>query len=143
MEYMLKVLNLQKEIDKLKVIDQNHIKYIDSKRRLKDINSCARKISEMDLKESDKRNLLKRLEEYKSKIEQYGKIGVASNNKKKSGKDTGRATSHTILSFLLGVSCLGLGIKLKDVYKLYKNRRMDEMANYIYEKLSGVELNNG
>jgi len=134
MEYMLKVLNLENEIDKLKIVDQNHIKYVDLKRRVKGLDNFARKISKLDLKEFDKRSFLERVEEYKNIIGQYRTETL--NNKKKSG------ITYTILSFLLGIFCLGAGLKLKEIYKLYKNRRMSEMADYIYEKLSGVESDN-
>lgn len=134
MEYMLRVLDLEKEIDKLKIVDQNHIKYVDLKRRLGYLNSFARKVSGMDLRESDKCNLLERVEEYKNKIEQYEQ--AENGLKKRSG------ITQTIFSFLFGAACLGMGIKVKEIYKLYKNREMDEIASYVYEKISGVESDN-
>lgn len=135
MEYILRVLDLEKEIDRLKVINQSHIKYIDSKKRIRDLDTFARKISETSLNETDKCSFLERVEEYKIKIEEYQKAENVLKSKKSGVK-------QTILSFLLGILCFGAGVKLKEIYKLYKDRKMDEMADYIYEKLSGVESTN-
>lgn len=132
MEYMLKVLDLEKEIDRLKVVDKNHIKYIDSKRRVKDLDNFARKISEMDLRESDRLSLQERVEEYKNKIENYEKSAVAQKSKKS-------GVSGPIVSFLFGIFFYVLGDRLKELYKLYKSRELKEKTDYIYEKLSGVE----
>ncbi len=134
MEYMLKVLNLEKEIDKLRVVDQGHIEYIDLKKKLKGLDSFARKISETDLRESDRYSFLERVKEYKSRIEQY-KAKAGSNNVKSD-------TAQTIISFLLGIFSVVVGVKLKEMYKLYRVRRMAKEANFIYEKLSGVESTN-
>jgi len=136
MEYMLKVLDLEKEIDRLKVVDKNHIKYIDLKRRVKDLNSFARKISEMDLRESDRLSLQERVEEYKNKIGNYEKSAVAQKSKKS-------GVSELIVSFLFGIFFYVLGDRLKELYKLYKSRELKEKTDYIYEELSGVEPDNG
>jgi len=135
MEYMLKVLDLEKEIDKLKVINQTHMKYIDLKRKLKELDRFAIKIAEMDLKESDKLNFLSRVDEYKNKVEQYETTQAIPRNKN-------YGITQTLLSFFLGIFCFGTGLKLKEIYKLYKERKTDEMADYIYERLSGVDLSN-
>lgn len=134
MEYMLKVLNLEKEIDELRVVDQDHIEYIDLKKELKGLDSFARKISETDLRESDRYSFLERVKEYKSRIEQY-KARTGLNNVKSD-------TAQTIISFLLGIFSVVVGVKLKEIYKLYRIRRMTREANFIYEKLSGVESAN-
>lgn len=133
MEYMLKVLNLEKEIDKLRV-DQGNIEYIDLKKKLKELDSFARKISETNLREPDRDSLLERMEEYKSRIVQY-KAKASPNNVKSD-------TAQTIISFLLGVFSVVVGVKLKEMYKLYRVRRMAKEADFIYKKLSGVEATN-
>jgi len=134
MEYMLKVLNLEKEIDKLKIVNQGDIEYIDLKKRLKNLDSFAQKISEADMRESDRYRFLERVKEYKSRIEQY-KAKTGSNNAKSD-------TAQTIISFLLGIFSVVVGVKLKEMYEFYRVRRMAKEANFIYEKLSGVEATN-
>jgi hypothetical protein len=128
MDYMLKVLDLEKELERLKIKDSDYAKHIDCKKRIKELDEFSRTVVNSGIAYYHKEDLLKRASEYKAVIRKYEHTKHKSNN-----------ILWTILSFILGSVFAVGGIKLKEHYDRYKNKRIEKLINMVYDKLKGVE----
>jgi len=136
----MKVIGLENEMEKLKVVNEIHTTYIDTKKKLNEIESFARKISSSDLRESDVVGLLKQLEEYRHKIMQQSGLEKTREQKPIIKNDPKAGINYSdIMNFLAGFSSVPAAHMFKKIYSVYKEERIEDVVNLIYGKILEIE----
>ena len=127
MEQMLKVLDLERELYGLKIDDPNQVKYIDCKKRLEEIYRFSAKVSGSDIVPCYKMDMLERCGEYEKLIRSHMAPPKDSGNR------------HAIISFVIGLVSGVIGIWLKDLYKGHEKKRMEKVAELVYERIRAID----
>lgn len=137
MSYISEFINFERKINNLKPLSYNHAKYTGLDRLEKDIEAVAREITKSNLREHDKITFLDRIEGYKNPIHEYrNRINSTVKNDitKKEGIDL-EELIYLLIYYFAGVVSGKAGLKLADFYKMCKNRRIEEITNYVFNKL--------
>jgi len=144
----MKVLGLQNEMDGLKVVSDVHAKYLDTERRLTEIDEFAKRVSEMYLKESDTIKFLEQVENYRHTIMRQcglerGPATISTDAQRNQSTQSSESDQNykDIIPFLMGLSSVRAKRVLEEIYENIKEERIEDAVNSIYKKILEASKN--